>query len=193
MPNVDSPKGFQPRRNVDSSVYNAPVNPYPIASGYNTAIYNGDLVKLVNGKIQKAGTTDQVIGVANGFKFLTTSLGTGAAPYWPANTTTIDGNDGVVMVYDDPDTLFECQFTNSTSTPSLADVNSYFNMIDAGGNTGTGLSGEGVNYASITTTVASGQVQFLWFAPDKNNDLTGAYSRGTFRITKHARLSASAT
>jgi hypothetical protein len=192
MANTDAPRGFQPRRNTDSSYYSGSTNPYPIASGYATAIYSGDLVKLVSGKINKAAAGDQVIGVAAGFKFLASTLGNGAAAYWPASQATIDGNDAQVLVYDDPDVLFEAQFTNSASVPALADVNKYFNLIDAGGNTMWGTSGEGVDYTTITTTVGSGQVQFIEFAPDKSNDTAAAYSRGVFRITKHSRLSASA-
>ena len=187
MANINTPLGFKPNRSADGRDFNEATNTYPIASGYGTSIFVGDAVKLVSGKIQKAAPGDQIVGVAAGFKWIQASGLPSYAffSYWPAGTATFAGQDGEVLVIDDPNLMFEAVFTNSTSVPSQADVGSFFNHIDVGGNPSSGLSGEGIDYTTKTATAASGVWRFVGFVARPDNDKTSAYSRGLFVPTKH--------
>jgi hypothetical protein len=64
-------------------------------------------------------------------------------------------------------------------------VGKFFNHIDLGGNTSSGLSGEGIDYTTATTTATSGVWRFIGFVKRPDNDTTSAYSRGLFVPTKH--------
>ena len=60
-PIVTTPYGFQPINSVDGKPYAGAIRQYPITAAYGTAIYNGDIVKLVSGgTIEKSGITDNV-------------------------------------------------------------------------------------------------------------------------------------
>ena len=48
-PTVDKPYGFKPINRFDGIAYAGATLQYPIASTYNTAIYAGDTVKVING------------------------------------------------------------------------------------------------------------------------------------------------
>ena len=69
MANVSEKFGLRPYRKLDGTPLVGAQNRYTIASGYATAIYQGDLVEpLTSGNIQKHGanTSDAVVGVFNG-------------------------------------------------------------------------------------------------------------------------------
>ena len=66
MANVSEKFGLRPYRKLDGTPLVGAQNRYTIASGYATAIYQGDLVEpLGTGNIQKHGanTSDVVVGV----------------------------------------------------------------------------------------------------------------------------------
>jgi len=57
-PTVDAPYGLQPINRVDGLPYAGAIRQIPIASTYNRAIYNGDIVNIVaGGTIQKSNVT----------------------------------------------------------------------------------------------------------------------------------------
>src|SRR5574337_273205 len=186
MANADAPRGFQLRRHGKSATFNGSDNGYVIASGYGTAIYNGDRVKLVSGKIQKAGVTEAAIGVFNGVKYPTVAGDFYTGPVWTASTVTQGGVDAEALINDDLEQAFVAQFTNSTSVPAQADVGSYFNAYDAGGNAMWGLSGQGVDYSTKTGTAASGVLKFIGFENTPDNDTSSVYSRGLFIFSNGA-------
>lgn len=188
MSNVNAPRGFKLARDAGGRPFNGATNQYHLASGYGTNIFVGDAVKLVSGKIQKAGASDEIIGVFAGV--MAPSAATPALNpflnYWPASYATLGGNDAVALVYDDPDLIFEAQFTNSTSVPAVADIGSYFDLIDNGGSTSSGLSGEGIDYTTKNSSSSGLVWVFVDFVQRPNNDTTSAYSRGLFRPILHA-------
>jgi hypothetical protein len=158
---------------------------YQIPSGYSTAVYAGDVVKfLTTGYIAKAAAGDQMRGVAVGFSWIEAATGLKLVrSYLPASTVTLGAADISVQVIDDPNVLFEAVFTNSTSVPAAADRGATFNLYDAGGSTSSGLSGEGIDYTSLLTTVQ--QFRFMDFVQRADNDTTSAYSRGLFMPLNH--------
>jgi hypothetical protein len=48
-PTVDAPYGLQPINSVDGKPYAGATRQLPIASTYNTAIFNGDIVRIAAG------------------------------------------------------------------------------------------------------------------------------------------------
>ncbi len=60
-PTVSAPYGFHPINRVDGTPYAGQTRLIPIASTYNTAIFYGDLVKIV-----AAGTIEKFTGTTTG-------------------------------------------------------------------------------------------------------------------------------
>ena len=111
-PAVAGPYGLKPINLIGGQVFSGATRSIPIASGYNTNIFNGDIVTLVaGGTIAKSAIQDEsspvagLVGVFLGCSY--TSPATGQklfAQYWPAGTV---ASDAVAIVVDDPDTLFQ--------------------------------------------------------------------------------------
>jgi len=184
MPNINAPRGFKPLRYVDNRPYSGGENTYRLNSGYATSIFSGDVVKLLTtGYLAKAAAGDQMRGVALGFKYVNAAGTWLTVPFWLAGTVTQAGSDVQVLVVDDPNVIFEAVFTNSTSVPATADIGANFNLFDAGGTVGTGLSGEGVDYSTLTASTA--QFNLIEYVQRIDNDTTSAYSRGQFLPKSH--------
>jgi hypothetical protein len=184
MPNENTPRGFKPARMVTGAPFSGSQNPYPVVSGYGVNIFQGDMVKLVaTGVIEKAGVTEQMRGIVMGFQWVGTDGVTRYSPWWPANTVTQGALPATALVVDDPNVLFEGVFTNSVSAPAQADFGATFDGFDAGGSSATGLSGQGVNYASLATTAKPWR--FMDFVRRPDNDIGFAYVRGLFAPLLH--------
>lgn len=185
MPNVNAPRGFQPRKNAIGSAWSHTINPYRLPSGYaaNLAVY--DPVKLLaNGTIAKAAAGDQIRGVVAQINWIAPSGVWTASPTWAAGTVTQNGRAAEILVYDDPNTVYEARFANSASVPSLNDVGATFNTFDAGVNLAAGLSGAGVDYASLSPTLAQ-PWRFMGFSTRPDNDTVAAYPLGLFVPALH--------
>lgn len=185
MANENTPRGFKPvRQQGSNAAWNGALTPYRIASGYATAIYTGDVVKLVTaGVIQKASAGDQMRGVFMGAKWVGTDGVPRFSPYWPASTAVLASGYAEALVVDDPNVIFEAVFTNSTSVPAVADIGATFDLYDAGGSAATGLSGEGIDFTTLATTAK--QFRFMDFVQRPDNDQAAAYSRGLFAPDLH--------
>jgi hypothetical protein len=166
---------------------------YTIASTYAANIFSGDPVKLVDaGTVQlgtsdgtRSGTVDGILllGIFAGCEF-NDSLGKPTvSPYWPSGTT---ATNIVAYVYDDPETLFNTQYSNpgtpGTTTMQTA-VGEEMDWVVAspGGSTSTGLSTTQIGVIQAT----SGQFQMTGFAGDINDSLTDAYIVAIVRINEH--------
>ena len=65
-PTVSAPYGLQPINRFDGMPYAGATQQLPIASTYNTAIYNGDVVLVNGGNIKKSAvTSDSTTDKAN--------------------------------------------------------------------------------------------------------------------------------
>ena len=106
-----TPYGARPIGTLSASgSYTAKVRQLPIASGYGTAIFNGDFVKLVaDGDIEKdTGTTSLACcGIFVGCSYTpsTTNQKT-FNTQWPASTV---ASDAMAYVVDDPFVVFQMQ------------------------------------------------------------------------------------
>jgi hypothetical protein len=166
---------------------------YTIASTYAANIFQGDPVKLTDaGVIQlgssdgtRSGTTDGIglLGIFAGCQYLDASGKPTISPFWPTGTT---GTEITAWVYDDPETLFEVQYTNP-GTPGTTTVQTAvgeqcdWTVASPGGSTRTGLSSTQIGAIQST----AGQFQITGFANNINDTLTDAYVVATVRINEH--------
>jgi hypothetical protein len=151
-PSVTAPYGLVPINSVDGKPYAGATRQLPIASNYNTAIFNGDIVALVDGgTIAKSGVTDDstttaanyTYGVFVGVQYVNAQGQTVQAQYYPGTAVT----NAVAYVVDDPMAAFKVAVVLANSAVSSANRSIVgVNMeIDQGtGNTTTGNSGTGV-------------------------------------------------
>jgi hypothetical protein len=166
---------------------------YTIASTYAANIFQGDPVKLTDaGVIQlgssdgtRDGTTDGIslLGIFAGCQYLDASGKPTISPFWPTGTT---GTEITAWVFDDPETLFDVQYTNP-GTPGTTTVQTAvgeecdWTVASPGGSTRTGLSNTQLSVIQAT----SGQFQITGFAYNINDSLTDAYVVATVRINEH--------
>ena len=190
MSSTSAPFGFRP--SFHNSGQMRP-KAYTIASTYAANIFQGDPVKLTdNGVIQlgssdgtRDGTTDGValLGIFAGCQYLDASGKPTISPFWPSGTT---GTEITAWVYDDPETLFDAQYTNP-GTPGTTTVQTAvgeecdWTVASPGGSTRTGLSTTQLSVIQAT----SGQFQITGFAYNINDSLTDAYVVATVRINEH--------
>ena len=152
-PSVSAPSGLVAINSVDGKPYAGATRQLPIASTYNTAIFNGDIVALVDGgTIAKSGVTDDstttaanyTYGVFVGVQYVNSQGQTVQAQYYPGNAA---ATSAVAYVVDDPMAAFKVAvvFANSVVTTVNRSVVGINMAIDQGtGNTTTGNSGTGV-------------------------------------------------
>lgn len=115
-PAVDSPYGLDPINLIGGQVFAGSTRLMPIASGYATNIFNGDVVKLTtDGTLVKdTGTTTATpVGVFMGCSYTDPVLKYKIfSQYFPANTV---ASDIQAVVVDDPDTLFKVAVVSGTT------------------------------------------------------------------------------
>ena len=152
-PTVSAPYGLQPINSVDGKPYAGATRQLPIASTYNTAIFNGDIVAVVDGgTIEKSGVTNDsttsaanyTYGVFLGVQYVNAQGQTVQAQYYPGNAA---ATSAVAYVVDDPMAAFKVAvvFANSVVTTVNRSVVGINMAIDQGtGSTTTGNSGAGV-------------------------------------------------
>lgn len=193
MPSSSAPFGFTP--SFHNSGQMRP-KAYTIASTYAANIFSGDPVKLVDAGTVQLGTSDGTrTGTVAGITLLGTLAGveyrdsTGKptiSPYWIGGTT---ATEIIAYVYDDPETIFEAQYTNP-GTPGTTTVQTavgeqcdWTGFTAPGGSTSTGLSS---GQLSTIESSGTGQFQITGFATNINQTLTDAYVVAYCRINEHA-------
>lgn len=153
-PTVSAPFGLEPINRFDGMPYAGATQQLPIASTYNTAIFNGDIVLVSGGNIKKSAvtsdsTTDKAnnatYGVFMGVQYVNTQGQTVQAQYYPGNAAATSAVAYVVM---DPAAEFKVAVTfsgNSTvSSTTAAAVGTNLAVIQGTGSTTTGNSGVSV-------------------------------------------------
>jgi hypothetical protein len=153
-PTVSGPYGFQPINRVDGMPYAGATRTYGIASNYNTAIFNGDLVILVTG-----GTIEKFTGTNSGFPLgvfmgceFTNAQGQRLNGQYYAGTSMANATAKIVV---DGQAAYKVVSTNSGGvvTPSnLASIGSNMVIVQGTGSTATGNSGMSVEAGSEATT-----------------------------------------
>lgn len=190
MSSTSAPFGF--RASFHNSGQMRP-KAYTVTSAYAANIFSGDPVKLAtDGTVQlgtsdgtRSGTTDGVklLGIFAGCQYNDASGKPTISPFWPTGTT---ATDIVAWVLDDPETLFDVQYTNpgtpgSTSMQTAVGEEADWTVASPGGSTRTGLSNTQLTALQST----SGQFQITGFAYEINDSITDAYAVVTVRINEH--------
>ncbi len=124
MANQDASFGLRP---VRTSISSQQQNRYRIASGYSTAIFQGDLVAMVTGGgIERvaAGGSGFILGVFNGCFY--TDPTTGKPTFANSYPGSISASDIMANVIDDPGATFEVQ---ADDTFPVADLAGNFDIV----------------------------------------------------------------
>ena len=183
MANVAEKFGLRPYRKLDGTPLVGAQNRYTIASGYATAIFQGDLVIPVTaGNVERhtANNSTSVVGVFNGCFYTdpTTQKPTFSNSY-PGG---IAASDITAFVIDDPDAVF---LMDADATFARADIFRNYSVTNATGNTATGISETQLD-VSVSGTNASFIIQAIDISQDPNNsDVSSANANVLVRIIKH--------
>ena len=187
MANVSEKFGLRPYKTLGGHAWNNQQNEYPIASGYSTAIFQGDLVVPTGaGNIERydvsGGATVKPIGVFNGVFYTdpTTKKPT-FGNYYPGS---IAASDIVANVIDDPNTLFECQSVAGTTGQAVIGANANA-AGNANGNSTSGLSSCKIDAPNAAATAE--QLRIVDVTADvDNNDISSNNVNFVVRINEHA-------
>lgn len=184
--------GFRPSRVRGSGANSTGNSEYPIASGYASNIFSGDIVVNAAGYVNVLTTTTQkALGVFAGCRYVANGEPK-FSKYWPSGTS---ATDAYALVVDDPAATFVVQ---ADASVSIGDINSQnFNVTLGSGSTTTGRSGFGINAGTRTT--GNAMVRAIAVVDEPGNDINvaaeRAYPKLEVRIVKHvdAYISADAS
>ena len=184
---VNAPFGLKINR-LNYGPYTGQMNEYPIASGYNTAMFTQDpVISLADGTIGRGTAGNPIRGIFVGCKYTDTLGVFRFSPFWPASTTVATGTTPVALVADDPNLILDVQETdgsNGAGTPlALADRNLNINFVIGTGSTVTGLSGASINNTTEATT-ATLNLKILGLTPVSGNAV-GNFANWLCSINAH--------
>ena len=150
-PTVSAPYGFKPVNRQDGLPYAGATTQYTIASSYNTAIYNGDLVYVTAGTVAKSGVTTNATtagnltaGVFVGCQYVNTQGQTVQAQYYPGNAA---ASSAIAYVVVDPQAAYKVAVTDGSdavSSTTVAAIGVNLAVDQGTGSTTTGDSANGV-------------------------------------------------
>ena len=175
--------GLRPYRKLDGTPLVGAQNRYTIASGYTSAIFQGEMVEpLGTGNIQRHGpnTSDAVIGVFNGCFYTdpTTQKPT-YSNYYPGG---IAASDITAFVVDDPDAVF---LMDADATFTRADLYKNYSVANTTGVTQTGISKQQLD-VSVSGVASTFAVQAIDISQDpENSDTSSANANILVRINNH--------
>jgi hypothetical protein len=157
-PVVSNPYGFRPLNRIDGLPYAGAFRQIPIASTYNTAIYDGDPVAIVTGgTIAKSSTSGSevtsavIAGIFVGVQYVNAQGQTVQAQYYPGTSVT----SALAYVVDDPMAAFQVAvgYANGVVTTVAQNaVGTNMSYYAGTGSTTTGDSGAWVTAASGANT-----------------------------------------
>ena len=182
MSNYDAPFGLRPSR---TSISSQQQNRYRIASGYATAIFQGDLVAMVTGGgIERvaAGGSGLILGVFNGCNYTDPTTGKPTwSNYYPGS---VAASDIIADVIDDPNATFEVQ---ADAAFPVADLAGNFDIVD-NSPVGDTTSGGSRMELDVTTgaTTATLPLKAIDISQDpENSDVSSANTNVIVKINNH--------
>jgi hypothetical protein len=166
-PTVSAPYGLQPINRIDGMPYAGATRLVPIASTYNTAIFNGDIVRIAEGgTIQKSTVTsdattaaaNNTYGVFMGVQYVNTLGQTVQAQYYPGNTA---ATSAVAYVVDDASAAFKVAvtFSGNATVTTVTQAAVGVNLAVRQG-TGSTISGDSA-VSAVVPTVGAGNAAAL--------------------------------
>ena len=165
-PTVDAPYGLVPINSVDDKPYAGATRQLPIASTYNTAIYNGDIVRVAaGGTIEKSTVTvdsttaaaNNTYGVFMGVQYVNSQGQLIQSQYYPGNAA---ASSAVAYVVDDPMAAFKVAVTFSGNA-TITTVNQSIIGTNMSVRQGTGSNTTGDSAVSVYATNAAGSAAAL--------------------------------
>jgi|TARA_R100001460_G_scaffold13602_10_gene30653 hypothetical protein len=168
MSSSATPYGARPVGTLSASgSFTGKVRHYGIASGYGTAIFYGDFVKLVAaGTVEKdTGTTSLTpVGIFLGVSYTdpNTSQKT-FSQFYPASTA---ADDISAYVLDDPNVLFEMQADGSAA---VTNIGNNVAVVQTAGSTSIGTSKNAIDISTAATTTATLPVRIVDISPKSDN------------------------
>ena len=165
-PTVSAPYGLKPINRIDGLPYAGATRLIPIASTYNTAIYNGDIVNIAaGGTLAKSTVTvdsttaaaNYTAGVFMGCQYVNTQGQVVQAQYYPGN---VAATSAYAYVVDDPLALFKVAVTYSGNT-TVTTVNQSVVGTNMSVRQGTGSTTTGDSAVSVYATNAQGNAVTL--------------------------------
>ena len=147
-PTVSAPYGFKAINRYDGIPYAGATLQLPISGSYNTAIYNGDTVKLVAGgtiEVSGATTTGTILGVLVGVQYTNSSGQTVQAQYYPGTSVT----NAIAYVVVDPAAEFKVAVTTSGTAGTVTYANATILGCNVATVYGTGSTVTGDSGSSI--------------------------------------------
>ena len=155
-PTVSAPYGFEAINRVDGMPYAGAIRQLPITAAYGTAIYNGDVVKLVTGgTIEKSAIGDNVtaqptLGVLVGCQYVNSSGQTVQAQYYPTGV-----NSAIGYIVLDPQAAFKAAVTTAGNTVVVTSVTRAVVGTNMSIATGTGSNVTGNSGLSVISGSAA--------------------------------------
>ena len=201
-PTVSAPTGLNPVNRVDFMPYAGATRQLPIASTYNTAIYNGDVVMIKGGNVIKStvtidstadNTANLTYGVFMGVQYVNGQSQTVQAQYYPGNAA---ASSAIAYVVDDPMAAFKVAITysgNATITTANSSVVGTNQTLRQGtGSTTTGDSAVSVIAPVIGSgNAAAAPVRVIAVVPDTATG-ANAYTEVIVKFTNPQILLAAA-
>ncbi len=200
-PTVSAPYGLLPVNRVDFMPYAGATRLLPIASTYNTAIFDGDVVMIKGGNIIKStvtidstgdNTANLTYGVFVGVQYINGQSQTVQAQYYPGNSV----SSAFGYVVDDPMAAFKVAITYSGNT-TITTANSSIVGTNQTLRQGTGSTTTGDSAVSlIAPVVGSGNsalapVRVIAVVPETATG-TNAYTEVIVKFTNPQILLAAA-
>ena len=160
-PTVSAPYGLKPVNLIGGQVFAGATRQIKIASGYNTDIFYGDVVRISSDGVvvKETGTSTVtatgIVGVFLGCSYTNpTTKQPLQAQYWPASTV---ASDAVAYVADDPDQLFQVAAVSSGTTIAFYGqtvIGNNVALVQNSGSSTTGDSAVAMNGATAATTAS---------------------------------------
>ena len=157
-PTVSAPYGLVPVNRADFMPYAGATRQLPIASTYNTAIFNGDVVMIKGGNVIKStvtvdstadNTANLTYGVFMGVQYVNGQSQTVQAQYYPGNAA---ASSAIAYVVDDPMAAFKVAVTFSGNT-TITTANSSVVGTNQTLRQGTGSTTTGDSAVSVIAPV----------------------------------------
>jgi hypothetical protein len=181
MANVDKAFGLRPIGNLSATGAQKQYG-YEIADNQSGAIYQGDLVTIVDGYVVKfaPATHSAALGVFNGCNYIDPTTGKPTwKNYYPGSVNITSGKI-IADVLDDPNQLFLIQADEDVVQ---ADIGKNADVIGTGGSTTTGISSMELDSSTIADTAALNlKIVGLWDAP---GNALGDFAVVVVKINEH--------
>jgi hypothetical protein len=143
-------------------------------TGYGTAIYYGDLVKIhTDGTLNIGDGSTDAIGVFAGCEYIDSTGKPNVSKYWPASQALLAGSVVRAFVYDDQQNIYKVGVSANGSSWTLATIGGQVDIANNG--TGSAVTGNTTGSVSAAGPVGAGstaQVRVVGFLNGEPYDAT---------------------